>query len=174
MEIWALGPARSDCSLPVNQPSTPTAQRPSCDQPPLIPRSQKQNTPCHHRQLPQCTQEPGWLWCGTSSPVTEVLAFFQASEAKKSKIRDAKQRNRSWVTLGSCQDPFICFHTNRSVTQKNVDKHSQIYSQDTWSVPSTVTRCTCPLRATGFCPDFTIIPLPNLGPVSGIRGYWQL
>lgn len=85
MEIWALRPARSDCSLPLSHPSTPTTQRASCDQPPLIPRSQKQNTPYHRRQLPQCTQEPGWLWCGTSSPVTEVLAFFQALEAKKVK-----------------------------------------------------------------------------------------
>lgn len=50
MEIWALRPSRSDCLLPLNHPSTPTTQRPSCDQPPLIPRSQKQNTPYHHRQ----------------------------------------------------------------------------------------------------------------------------
>lgn len=86
MEIWALRPARSDCLLPLSHPSTPTTQRPSCDQPPLIPRSQKQNhTTTDGRQLPQCTQEPGWGWCGTSSPVTEVLASFQSLEAKKVK-----------------------------------------------------------------------------------------
>lgn len=50
MEIWVLRPAHSDCLLPLNHPSTPTTQRPSCDQPPLIPRSQKQNTPYHRRQ----------------------------------------------------------------------------------------------------------------------------
>lgn len=137
-------------------------------------RNKTHHTTADSRRLPQCTQEPGWVWCGTSFPVTKVLAFFQSLEAKKVKIREgtnAKQLDRSWVTLGSCQDPFIGFHTNRSVTQKNTQTRIAKSTHRTLG-SVTVTRCACPSRATGSCLDFTIIS--KSWSLFQKQGFWQL
>lgn len=137
-------------------------------------RNKTHHTTADSRQLPQCTQEPGWVWCGTSFPVTKVLAFFQSLEAKKVKLREgtnAKQLDRSWVTLGSCQDPFIGFHTNRSVTQKNTQTRIAKSTHRTLG-SVTVTRCACPSRATGSRLDFTIIS--KSWSLFQKQGFWQL
>lgn len=89
MEIWALRPARCDCLLPLNHPSTPTTQRPSCDQPPLIPRSQKQNTPCHRRQQTAPTVHPR-AWVG----MVQHLTPCYSSPGILSVIRSQKPNQR--------------------------------------------------------------------------------
>lgn len=134
-------------------------------------RNKTHHTTADSRQLPRCTQEPGWVWCGTS-PRYSSPGILSVIRSQKSQIRDTKQHERSWVTLGSCQDPFICFHTNRSVTQKNADKLATSTHRTLGS--TTVTRCTCPLRATGSCPDFIIISTSkSWTSISEIR-CWQL
>lgn len=84
LEVWVQSPDSSDCLLPLTHSSTPTAQRPSCDQPPLIPRSQQQSTPYHHRQQTAPTvhrDQVGMVLHLILIPmVTEVLASSQSKK----------------------------------------------------------------------------------------------
>lgn len=129
-------------------------------------RNKTHHTTADSRRLPQCTQEPGWVWCGTSSSVTKDLAFFQSLKAKKSKNQRRHTRQTARQILGdSGLLPRSLYRfPNKQVSDSKecTDKHSQIHSQDT------VTRCACPSKATGSCLDFTIIS-KSWSPISETR-----
>lgn len=103
MEIWALRPSHSDCLLPLNHPSTPTTQRPSCDQPPLIPRSQKQNTPYHNRQQTVPTVHTrawmGMVWhlipCYSSPSILSVIRSQKGRQTARQILGDSGLLPRS-------------------------------------------------------------------------------
>lgn len=131
-------PARSDCLLPLNHPSTPTTQRPSCDQPPLIPRSQKQNTPYHRRQQTAPTVHTrawvGMVWhlipCYQSPGILSVIRSQKSKNQRRHKRQTARQILGDSGLLPRSLYRFP--HKQVSDSKEYTDKNSQIHSQDTW------------------------------------------